>query len=420
VAAPRYQTRNVLHKEGRPRWAALTCHMQVRPSTVSLEFDEALDAAREGEITRDTASLLIRAREGYETDLLMRAAAELRDALKGTRITYSKKVFIPLTNLCRDYCGYCTFRKDPGQPGAQTMTPDEVVAVAEAGVRLGCKEALFSLGDRPEAIFPEMRETLARFGHRTTLSYLAEMCRRVLNETGLLPHANPGLMGRKDLETLRMFNPSMGLMLESTSERLMLPRMAHDDAPDKPPSLRLKTIEEAGRLKIPFTTGILIGIGETLDERVDSLFAIREQHRRYGHIQEVIVQNFRAKPDIPMRNHPEPGQSDHARTIAVARLVLREMNVQAPPNLSDDDYPFLLRAGLNDWGGISPLTPDFINPEKPWPHIERLAERTAAEAFELTERLSVYPEFVYRDEFIDKGLRARARALANNQGCAKA
>jgi FO synthase len=381
-------------------------------------FDDAVSAVLEGEINRDIACALIRAQDGEELHSLMGAAAELRNRVKGRRITYSKKVFIPLTNLCRDYCGYCTFRKDPGQPGARTMTPDEVLAVAEAGAQLGCKEALFSLGDRPEAIFPEMRETLAQLGHRTTLSYLAEMCERVLNETGLLPHANPGLMGRRDLETLRQFNPSMGLMLESTSERLTLPGMAHDNAPDKPPSLRLKTIEEAGRLKIPFTTGILIGIGETLDERVDSLFAIRELHERYGHIQEVIIQNFRAKPDIPMRDHPEPGQTDHARTIAVARLVLREMNVQVPPNLSDDDYPFLLRAGLNDWGGISPLTPDFINPEKPWPHIDRLAEQTAAEGFELTERLSVYPEYVDRDQFIDERLRRRIRTMADSEGFA--
>jgi FO synthase len=382
-------------------------------------FDEALAAAREGFITREIATMLIRAREGDELDSLMTAAAELRDRVTGLRITYSKKVFIPLTNLCRDYCGYCTFRKDPGQPGARTMTPDEVLAVAEAGARLGCKEALFSLGDRPEAVFPEMRETLARLGHRTTLSYLADMSERVLNETGLLPHANPGLMGRKDLEKLREFNPSMGLMLESTSDRLTLEGMAHDNAPDKPPALRLKTIEAAGQLKIPFTTGILIGIGETLDERVDSLFAIRQLHERYGHIQEVIIQNFRAKPEIPMRDHPEPSQSDHARTIAVARLVLGEMNVQAPPNLSEDDYPYLLRAGLNDWGGISPLTPDFINPEKPWPHIGRLAERTAAEGFELTERLSVYPEFVHRDEFIDEGLLSRVRCRADDDGYAK-
>lgn len=392
--------------------------MQVLTSTSPAGFDEVLDAAREGAVTRTIASTLIRAREGDELDALMAAAAELRNRVKGTRVTYSKKVFIPLTNLCRDYCGYCVFRKDPGQLGARTMTPDEVLAVAEAGARLGCKEALFSLGDRPEAIFPEMRETLAHFGHRTTLSYLAEMCERVLNETGLLPHANPGLMGRRDLETLRQFNPSMGLMLESTSERLTLLGMPHDNAPDKPPSLRLKTIEEAGRLKIPFTTGILIGIGETLDERVDSLFAIRELHERYGHIQEVIIQNFRAKPEIPMRDHPEPSPMDHARTIAVARLVLGEMNVQAPPNLSDDNYPFLLKAGLNDWGGISPLTPDFINPEKPWPHIERLAERTAAEGFELVERLSVYPEYVHQDEFFDDGPRARVRAMAERGGFA--
>ncbi|HTG18036.1 MAG TPA: 7,8-didemethyl-8-hydroxy-5-deazariboflavin synthase CofG [Blastocatellia bacterium] len=385
-----------------------------------MTFDEALVAAREGVITREIASTLIRARGGNEFDSLLCAAAELRDRLKGSRITYSKKVFIPLTNLCRDYCGYCTFRKDPGDPGALTMTPDQVLSVAEAGARLGCKEALFSLGDRPEAIFPEMRETLARLGHRTTLSYLAEMCERVVNETGLLPHANPGLMGRRDLETLRRFSPSMGLMLESTSERLTLPGMPHDNAPDKPPSLRLKTIEEAGRLKIPFTTGILIGIGETPDERVDSLFAIRELHERYGHIQEVIIQNFRAKPDIPMRAHPEPSMTDHARTIAVARLVLWDMNVQVPPNLSDDRYPFLLKAGLNDWGGISPLTPDFINPERPWPHIDRLADRTAEEGFELTERLSVYPEYVDRDEFIDEGLRARVRAMADDAGYRKA
>jgi len=393
--------------------------MNALTSISRITFDEALAAAREGTVTRAAALSLMRASEGDEFESLLRAAAELRDQLKGRRITYSKKVFIPLTNLCRDYCGYCTFRKDPNQPGALTMTPDEVLEVAEAGARLGCKEALFSLGDRPEAIFPEMRETLWVLGHRTTLSYLAEMCERVLNETALLPHANPGLMGRKDLETLRRFNPSLGLMLESVSPRLGLAGMPHDNAPDKPPSLRLKTIEEAGRLRIPFTTGILIGIGETLDERVDSLVALREMQDRYGHIQEVIIQNFRAKPDIPMRNHPEPALSDHARMIAVARLVLRDMNVQVPPNLSDNDYPFLLKAGLNDWGGISPLTRDFINPEKPWPHIDSLRERTAAEGFKLTERLAVYPEFAHRDEFLDPGLVSRVRSMADEGGYAK-
>jgi len=383
-----------------------------------VEFYEAISAARLGEITREQALALIRAREGDELQSLIEVAAGLRDRVKGRRVSFSKKVFIPLTNLCRDYCGYCTFRKDPGQAGAHTMTPDEVMAVAVAGARAGCKEALFSLGDRPEALFPEMRETLRAFGHRTTLSYLAEMAERVLNETGLLPHANPGLMGRSDLERLKRSNPSVGLMLESVSDRLTAVGMPHDNAPDKRPFLRLKTIEEAGRLRIPFTTGILIGIGETLPERVDSLFAIRTINDRYGHIQEVIIQNFRAKPDIPMRLHPEPKAADLARTIAVARLVLGDMNVQAPPNLSDDNYTFLLEAGINDWGGISPVTRDWINPEKPWPHIETLRERTAAAGYELKERLSVYPEFITRDGFLDSEISGRVRAMADGEGYA--
>jgi FO synthase len=256
-------------------------------------------------------------------------------------------------------------------------------------------------------------------GHRNTLGYLAAISQRVLDETGLLPHANPGLMGRKDLERLRESNASMGLMLETTSARLLGPGMAHDRAPDKPPALRLKTIEEAGRLGIPFTTGILIGIGETLEERIDALMTIRELNDRYGHIQEVIVQNFRAKPDIPMRLHPEPGFRDHARTLAVARLILRDMNLQAPPNLSDDNYPALLKTGINDWGGISPLTADFINPEKPWPHIADVTARSAAQGYRLTERLSIYPEYVYRDDFLTSQLAPRVRALADREGYAK-
>ncbi|HKV42838.1 MAG TPA: 7,8-didemethyl-8-hydroxy-5-deazariboflavin synthase CofG, partial [Blastocatellia bacterium] len=366
----------------------------------------------------ERARILIRAREGEQTRLLMKAAAGLRDEVKGQSVTYSKKVFIPLTNLCRDYCGYCTFRKDPGQSGAHTMTPDEVIAIARAGAQLGCKEALFSLGDRPEALFPGMRETLAKFGHRTTLSYLAEMCQQVFSETGLLPHSNPGLMGRKDMEILRQSNPSLGLMLESTSERLLMPGMAHGNAPDKPPSLRLRTMEEAGRLKIPFTTGILIGIGETLEERVDALQAIRELNDRYGHIQEVIIQNFRAKPDIPMRSQPEPGLTDLARTISVARLFLRDVNIQAPPNLSDGNYAFLLGAGINDWGGISPLTKDFINPEKPWPHLAALTRRTGKAGLILKERLCVYPEYVHRNDFLNPGVAAKARSMADQHGYA--
>ncbi len=335
-------------------------------------------------------------------------------------MTFSKKVFVPLTTLCRDYCGYCTFRKDPGEPGAHTMTPEEVVALAQAGGRLGSKEALFSLGDKPEALFPEQREFLQRHGHRTTLSYLRAMCELTLRVSPLLPHANPGVMSERDLAALREVNVSMGLMLETTSDRLLGPSMAHDRAPDKVPARRLRTIELAGKLQIPFTTGILIGIGETPEERVDALLAIRDLHERYGHIQEVIVQNFRAKPGIPMSRHPEPSLQDLLKTVAVARLVLGpEMNIQAPPNLSPSSYPRLIAAGLNDWGGISPLTVDFINPEAPWPKIVELRRETEAAGYELRERLAIYPEYALRPEWVAEPLRPRVRSLVDDDGLVK-
>src|SRR5215813_8846476 len=308
---------------------------------------------------------------------LLAAATEVRDRGRGRTVTFSKKVFIPLTTLCRDYCGYCTFRRDPGEPGAHTLTPDEVAALVQAGGRIGAKEALFSLGDKPEARFPEQRAFLRRHGHRTTLGYLRAMCALTLAESALLPHVNPGVMSERDLAALREVTVSMGIMLESVSERLLGAGMAHDNAPDKVPARRLKTIALAGKLGIPFTTGILIGIGETRRERVDTLVAIRDLHERHGHIQEVIVQNFRAKPRIPMRDAPEPTLDDLLWTVAVARLVLGpDVNIQAPPNLSPDVYPRLLAAGLNDWGGISPLTLDHINPEKPWPLIPELRRAT--------------------------------------------
>jgi FO synthase len=348
---------------------------------------------------------------------LLARAAEARDRGRGRTITFSAKVFVPLTTLCRDECGYCTFRRDPGEPGAYTMTPEEVVALARAGGRLGAKEALFSLGDRPEARFAEHRAFLRRQGHRTTLGYLRAVCARVLAESPLLPHVNPGLMGERDLAALREVSVSMGLMLESVSERLLGPGMAHASAPDKVPARRLRTIARAGKLGIPFTTGILIGIGETPRERVDALLAIRDLHERWGHVQEVIVQNFRAKPRIPMRDAPEPGLDDLARTLAVARLVLGpEMNLQAPPNLTPDAYPRLLAAGLNDWGGISPLTPDHINPEKPWPHLAALRGATEAAGFVFRERLAVYPEYALRPEFVDERLRGRVAALVDAGG----
>jgi 7,8-didemethyl-8-hydroxy-5-deazariboflavin synthase CofG subunit len=355
---------------------------------------------------------------GSDLPALLHAASVIRDRHKGHNVSYSRKVFIPLTNICRDRCGYCTFRKDPWEAGAKTMTPDEVLAVAEAGAKLGCKEALFSLGDKPEVLYPEYRDALAQLGYRRTLDYLRAACELVIAHTPLLPHANPGLMSYHDLAMLRELNASMGIMLENVSERLLEPGATHDDAPDKRPGLRLKTIENAGKLHIPFTTGILIGIGETLEERVDSLLAIRRVHEEYGHIQEVIIQNFRAKPTIPMKEWPEPTLLDMLKTIAVARLLLGgAMNIQAPPNLTPDAYQLLLLAGINDWGGVSPLTIDFINPEAPWPKIKELERVTGEVGMVLRERLAVYPEYItVYPEYIPVSLRERILGYVDMEG----
>jgi FO synthase len=344
-------------------------------------------------ISRELALRLIRCGDDDLTALLS-AARDAKENLKPRVITYSRKVFLPLTNLCRDYCGYCTFRRDPGEPGAHTMTPEEVLTVARAGEKLGCGEALFSLGDKPELLFSEMRDTLRHLGYKSTLHYLEAMCELVLRETSLLPHPNPGLLSAEWIARLAAVSPSMGLMLETTNNALLAPGAAHDNAPDKVSAKRLRTIEAAGKQHVPFTTGLLIGIGETLEDRVDTLLAIRDLHDRYGHIQEVIVQNFRAKPTIPMARVPEPSQGAMLRTIAVARLLMPKVNIQAPPNLNAPYYEELLDAGINDWGGISPLTPDYINPEKPWPHLEQLRLRTEAKGLHLRQRLPVYPEFL--------------------------
>jgi 7,8-didemethyl-8-hydroxy-5-deazariboflavin synthase CofG subunit len=380
----------------------------------------ALEGVRDGRTPGPAEAEALLGAPTEEMSALLQAASRLRDGGRGRRITFSAKVFVPLTTLCRDYCGYCTFRKDPGEPGALTMTPEQVLALCRAGERLGAKEALFSLGDKPEAIFPEHRDFLRRMGHRTTLDYLRAVSELVLRETGLLPHANPGLMTERDLVRLREVNVSMGIMLESTSARLLAEGAAHDRAPDKVPARRLKTIGLAGKLGIPFTTGILIGIGETHAERVASLLAIRELHARYGHIQEVIIQNFRAKPTIAMRASAEPSAEDLLKTVAVARLLLGpDMNIQAPPNLSLDGYERLPAAGLNDWGGISPLTPDHINPERPWPGIVELRRRTEAAGYVLRERLAIYPEYATRADFVDERLRERVARLIDNDGLVK-
>ena len=361
-----------------------------RPGTFSSSIAEEVRAGLP--LTQEAAYASIRG----DTELadLLAAARAAKERFKPGVVTYSRKVFIPLTNLCRDYCGYCIFRRDPGQPGAHTMTPEEVLEVAHAGEKLGCTEALFSLGDKPELAFPEMRALLHHLGYNSTLHYLEAMCELVVRQTSLLPHPNPGLLSAEWLKRLAKWSPSIGLMLESTSTGLLKPGAAHDNAPDKPPHKRLRTIEEAGKLGIPFTTGLLIGIGETPEDRIETLAAIRKLHRRYGHIQEVIVQNFRVKPDIPMRNWAEPSREDMLRTAAVARLMMPDVNLQAPPNLSAPNYEELLDAGINDWGGVSPLTPDFINPEAPWPHLEQLELRTEAKGQKLKQRLAVYPEFL--------------------------
>lgn len=370
-----------------------------------------------GGICRDQALSLF---EHAELSFLLQAAATVRERSKGRTVSYSKKVFIPLTHLCRDYCGYCTFRADPTADGEPYMTPQEVLAVAEAGRRAGCKEALFSLGDQPETVFPEARAFLRKQGFERTLEYVTAMGQLVLDQTGLLPHSNPGLMPAVDLRRLKESNISLGLMLESSSPRLWRLGGPHWKAPDKVPSLRLQTIEEAGRLSIAFTTGILIGIGETPEERIDSLFAIRNLHEKYGHIQEVIVQPFRAKPGTRMALTPEPSTEVLLRTLAIARLIFGgSMNIQSPPNLLSNDYPVLLKAGINDWGGVSPLTKDFINPEATWPQISSLAEKTGAAGFILRERLAIYPEFSSRPGFVDARLQPCLQRLQTEDGYAR-
>jgi FO synthase len=339
------------------------------------------------------AALRLLARDAELTRLMDEASA-LRDAGHGVLVSYSRKVFIPLTHLCRDVCHYCTFAHVPREGEPAYLAPDQVLEIARAGERAGCHEALFTLGDKPELRYRSAREALARLGHETTLSYLAQICELVLRETSLLPHVNPGVMNREEMAELRRVSISQGIMLESASERLCGPGEVHYGSPDKHPAVRLETIRLAGELKIPFTTGILIGIGETRDERIDSLLALRDLHRRYGHIQEIIVQNFRAKARTKRAHAPEPDLEDLLWTIAMARQIFGAgMNIQAPPNLTPRDYPRLLAAGINDWGGISPVTPDHVNPEAPWPQIEALREHCEAAGKVLVERLAAYPSY---------------------------
>ena len=353
-----------------------------------------------------------------DTGALAEIASTLRDREFLNVVTYSRKVFIPLTHLCRDVCHYCTFAQTPSRIDAPYMTLDRVLEVARQGADLGCKEALFTLGEKPELRYRAARDALAQMGYGTTIDYVRDAARAVLEETGLLPHVNPGNMTPEEIASLRTVSPSMGIMLESASDRLTQRGMPHYGSPDKVPAVRLQTLADGGAAGVPFTTGILIGIGETRRERIESLLAIRHAHERHGHIQEVIIQNFRAKPDTKMRQAPEPDLDELLWTIAVARIVFgASMSIQAPPNLSPGVLRQIVAAGINDWGGVSPLTPDFVNPEAPWPHVEELARETAAAGKHLHERLTVYPAYARDpDRWLDASLKRRVLDMIDGEG----
>ncbi|MEO8606024.1 MAG: 7,8-didemethyl-8-hydroxy-5-deazariboflavin synthase CofG [bacterium] len=374
-----------------------------------------LDRALGGQPIDDATAMHLLTLPAAHTPALLAVAGDVRTRVKGRVVTYSPKVFLPVTNLCLDRCSYCTFRHDPDSPAAWTMLPEEVRDWSRRGQALGCIEALMCLGDKPERAYRGYRQTLAVLGCDTTIDYVARCCAIALDE-GLLPHTNAGVMTRDEMAELKPLNVSMGLMLESISPRLRGRGEAHQQAPDKDPVLRLRMLREAGELAIPFTTGILLGIGETLAERVESLRAIGDLHAEHGHIQEIIVQNFRAKPATRMATAPEPESLDVARTLAVARLMLPAMNIQAPPNLSPYDHRLFLGAGINDWGGISPLTLDYVNPEAPWPQVQSLRDTCRDAGFTLRARLPIYDEYVARPGYLDTALQARVLARRDPQG----
>ena len=375
-----------------------------------------LDSVTSGDrLDKDQALALA----GFEdTGVLMEVARGVRDRRSGDVVTYSPKIFIPLTELCRDVCHYCTFAKTPGNVRAPYLAVDDAIDIARRGAEAGCTEALFTLGDQPERRYRAAGDALARMGFESTIDYLVHAARRVHEETGLLPHVNPGVMTRGELARLREVSVSAGIMLESTSRRLLEKGGPHYGSPDKDPEVRLATLERAGELAVPFTTGILIGIGETRRERIESLLAIRDLEDRHGHIQEVIVQNFRAKPGTPMAAAPEPSLDDHLWTIAVARLVLGpSTSVQAPPNLRPGVLARLIEAGLDDWGGVSPVTPDHVNPEAPWPHLIELQRATESAGKSLAPRLPIHPRFVTDlERWVDPGLRSAVLAASDGQG----
>ena len=382
-----------------------TEHLLAEAGSRRLEAQEVLQLAE----TDDTASL-------------MAVARALRDTGHQNTVSYSRKVFIPLTHLCRDVCHYCTFAQVPRKLKAPYLTPEQVLDIAREGAKAGCKEALFTLGDKPELRYKAAREGLKELGQESTLSYLRDMAELVFDETGLFPHLNPGLMTFAELQELRKVSLSMGIMLESASERLMEKGMPHHGSPDKVPSRRLETLRQAGEAKVPFTSGILIGIGETRRERAEALLALRQANDPYGHIQEIIVQNFRAKPETLMANAPEPDLNELLWTVALARIIFgASMNIQAPPNLSPGVLEQIVDAGINDWGGVSPVTPDFVNPEAPWPHLTNLARETANAGKHLIERLALYPAYANEaSKWVDPDVEPHLLRAVDGSGFAKA
>jgi len=378
-----------------------------------------LDAVESGRLDAELAHLLGRQLEDPGVrGAVVEGAAESKRLARGVVVTVSRNVFIPLTNLCRDRCGYCTFAKPSDSPEARTYSLAEVAEVARGGVATGCVEALLCLGDKPELAYRGYREWLEEGGYRSTTDYLVEAC-RVAFEGGLLPHTNAGVLSQEEMERLRPWNASMGLMLETTSPRLRGKGMAHQHAPDKDPSVRIRMHREAGELRIPFTSGMLLGIGENAAERIDTLLTIRRLHERYGHIQEAIIQPFHPKPGTRMRATSGLRDQEFTAWVALARLVLgREIQVQAPPNLTPGVLELLLRSGVSDWGGVSPVTVDFVNPEAPWPALRELRERTEAAGQRLVERLPVHAEYLSRPEFLDPKIRAAALRLADEDGYA--
>jgi 7,8-didemethyl-8-hydroxy-5-deazariboflavin synthase len=378
---------------------------------------EILDKSLEGKtISKIDASHILNSKS-QDNYLIASIARNIRNKIKAGSITYSRKVFINLVNLCRDTCSYCTYKKEPADKLASMMSPSQVLAIAEAGKKLGCTEALFVTGERPEQRYPEAREWLRSVGHSSTVEYIREMSDMVLQKTGLLPHTNAGTLTKKEMSVLRDNNVSLGMMLESSSERLKGKGMPHEMAPSKNPKARIKALEDAGQLKIPLTTGLLVGIGESPEELIDALYVIKEIHHKYGHIQEIIMQNFVPKPETGMAKSLPISYDYFFKSIALVRIIMPHMNIQVPPNLNPENFGEFIDAGINDWGGISPITIDHVNPESPWPSIESIKRVTNSRGYQLRARLPIYPEFLDKDVgFIPDKLRSYINLLSDDAG----